>query len=234
MTVAPRSVSCRATSQPMPPPAPVTSAIMSTALPQRCVGPIRHTTFEAAMPPSPMPLQARQDHVLDVAATLFYARGVHEVGMDELIRATGFGKATVYRLFPTKDALIGAYLQRRAARIHALIDADIDRHGDDPAAAIDAIFRAIAADIGRDGFRGCAFNNASIEFADPDHPARRAARDYRAGLLDRLRRLTHALGAGDAASRLADELALIIDGMYTNAAHLGSAGPTARGPQLAQ
>lgn len=41
--------------------------------------------------------------MLDAASALFYARGVHEVGMDELIRATGLGKATVYRLFATKD-----------------------------------------------------------------------------------------------------------------------------------
>ncbi|WP_373873901.1 TetR family transcriptional regulator [Virgisporangium ochraceum] len=33
--------------------------------------------------------------VLDVAARLFYAGGVHEVGMDELVRETGLGKATV-------------------------------------------------------------------------------------------------------------------------------------------
>jgi AcrR family transcriptional regulator len=181
-----------------------------------------------------MPLPARQDHVLDVAGELFYARGVHEVGMDELIRATGFGKATVYRLFPTKDELIGAYLQRRADRIHALIDADIERHSASPAAAIRALFAAVAEDVARDGFRGCAFNNASIEFADPGHPARRVARQYRAGLLERLRRLTRALAGGRAGRDLADELALVIDGMYTSAAHLGPGGPARRGPALAR
>ena len=31
----------------------------------------------------------REALVLDTAARLFYARGVHEVGMDELVQATG-------------------------------------------------------------------------------------------------------------------------------------------------
>ncbi len=39
----------------------------------------------------------RERIVLDTAARLFYARGVHEVGMDELVHATGLGKATVER-----------------------------------------------------------------------------------------------------------------------------------------
>jgi AcrR family transcriptional regulator len=46
-----------------------------------------------------LPAATRQRHILDVAADLFYRRGVHEVGMDELVAATGLGKASVYRLF---------------------------------------------------------------------------------------------------------------------------------------
>jgi AcrR family transcriptional regulator len=152
--------------------------------------------------------------------------------MDELIAATGLGKATVYRLFPTKDELIGAYLRRLAQTILAAIDADIARHPDDPAAAIRAIFDAVRHDLARPGFRGCAFNNASIEFSDPDHPARRAARDYRAGLHRRLTDLARA-ARPDTGPELGAQLAVLIDGMYTSAAHLGPTGPAATGPALA-
>jgi AcrR family transcriptional regulator len=65
----------------------------------------------------------RQALVLDTAARLFYSRGVHEVGMDDLIRETGLGKATVYRLYPAKDALVAACLQRLAPTILAAIEA---------------------------------------------------------------------------------------------------------------
>jgi len=61
------------------------------------------------------------------------AAGHHVVAMTrtrpatpgELVRATGLGKATVYRLYPTKDALIAAYLRRLAATIGAAIGEEI-------------------------------------------------------------------------------------------------------------
>ena len=177
-----------------------------------------------------LPREERERRVLDTAAELFYARGVHEVGMDELVRATGFGKATVYRLFPTKDALVGAYLERHARAILELIDRDIAER--EPADAVRAIFGAIEADLARPGFRGCAFNNASIEFDDPRHPARVAAREYRAALRSRLRELAEAVAPGQG-ERLGDQLALLVDGMYTSAAHLGPDGPAGGGAELA-
>jgi AcrR family transcriptional regulator len=180
-----------------------------------------------------LPREVREQRVLDAAADLFYARGVHEVGMDELVRATGLGKATVYRLFPTKDELVGAYLRRLSAEILAAIDADIAHHADDPATAVRAIVSAVAEDLARPTFRGCPFNNASIEFADPTHPGRIAARDYRAELARRLTGLSERIAPGEGV-RLGAQLALLIDGMYVNAAHLGPDGPATAGPELAE
>ena len=180
-----------------------------------------------------LPREQRERRVLDAAAELFYARGVHEVGMDELVRATGLGKATVYRLFPTKDTLIGAYLRRLSSSVLGRIDDEIDQHADHPERAVDAIFAAIAADVARPTFRGCAFNNASIEFPDPTHPARAAAREYRSELHRRLVTLAERVQPG-AGQILGAQLALLIDGMYVNAAHLGAEGPAASGPALAR
>lgn len=168
--------------------------------------------------------------VLDTAAQLFYARGVHEVGMDELVRQTGLGKATVYRLFPTKDDLVGAYLQRLAGQILTLIDADSRKP---PADALRAIIGAVEQDVRRPDFRGCPFNNASIEYPEPTHPARVAARQYRAALHSRLTGLAGRLVPSAAADALAGQLAVLIDGAYTNAAHLGPDGPAVAGLALA-
>ena len=164
--------------------------------------------------------------VLDAAAELFYARGVHEVGMDELIELAGLGKATVYRLFPTKDDLIAAYLARTAASILERIDADIDAHPGDPEAATLTILDGIWAHVTSAGFRGCPFNNASIEFEDPEHPARVEAHDYRRDLRARLVDLV--------GRDLGDQLAILIDGVYTNAVHLGPNGPAQTGIELAR
>jgi AcrR family transcriptional regulator len=186
--------------------------------------------------------QQREAQVLDTAARLFYARGVHEVGMDELVRATGLGKATVYRLYPTKDALVAAYLRRLATAISTAIEEQITAHAGDPGGALLAILDAIEADLRRPGFRGCPFNNASIEFDDPQHPARVQARGYREQLRGTLSRLAVQLnhrtgaGSGDGADgeSLGAQLAVLIDGAYTSAAHLGPDGPAAAGLGLAR
>ena len=188
--------------------------------------------------------QERETLVLDTAARLFYPRGVHEVGMDELVRTTGLGKATVYRLYPTKDALVAAYLRRLAATIGTAIGEEITAHEGDPGGALLAILDAIEADLRRPGFRGCPFNNASIEFDDPQHPARVQARAYREQLLGTLSWLAVQLargdggpgaggGAGDGES-LGAQLAVLIDGAYTSAAHLGPDGPPTAGLGLAR
>ncbi len=175
----------------------------------------------------------REQIVLDTAARLFYARGVHEVGMDELIRETTLGKATVYRLFPSKDALVSAYLRRLAGDILEQIDAQAAA-ATGPAVALHELLDAVGADLARPGFRGCAFNNASIEFDDPAHPARAAARGYRLELHARLSRLSAAMvHEPDRAAALAGQLATLIDGAYTSAAHLGPQGPAAAGLALA-
>jgi AcrR family transcriptional regulator len=188
---------------------------------------------ESAPRRTALPLAERRRVVLDAAAELFYGRGVNRVGMDELVRATGLGKATVYRMFPTKDDLIGAYLRDRAERILTLVDADVAAYADDPAGAVRAVLDAVSRDVAGSGFRGCAFHNASVEFPDPDHPARAAARDYRAALRDRLQALGTAIRPGPEGLALGDALALLVDGMYVSAAHLGPDGPAAQGPLLA-
>ena len=117
--------------------------------------------------------------------------------MDELVRTSGLGKATVYRLYPTKDVLVAAYLRRLAATIGAAVGEEITAHEGDPGGALLAILDAIEADLRRPGFRGCPFNNASIEFDDPQHPARVQARAYREQLLGTLSWLAVQLARGD-------------------------------------
>jgi len=179
-----------------------------------------------------LPRDARIARVLDTAEQLFYARGVHAVGMDELITSTGLAKMSVYRLFPTKDELVGAYLARLAARILDLIDTDIAVHADDPRQGLLSILDAIEADLNSEGFRGCPFGNAGSEYDDPDHPARRMARQYRQELLARL--TVTASQITSTGEELAAQLAVLIDGAYLNAANLGPDGPAAAGLALAR
>ena len=50
------------------------------------------------------------------ADELFYAEGVHTVGIDRVIERAGVAKATLYSAFGSKDELIRAYLERPPRR----------------------------------------------------------------------------------------------------------------------
>ena len=50
-----------------------------------------------------------KDALFETAARLFY-RGYRATGVDTIAAESGIGKMTLYRHFPSKDALIAAYL----------------------------------------------------------------------------------------------------------------------------
>ncbi|QDQ92948.1 TetR/AcrR family transcriptional regulator [Rhodococcus sp. WB9] len=52
-----------------------------------------------------------RQRLLDAAATVFTARGL-DVGVDEIARVAGVGIGTLYRRFPTKDALISELVRQ--------------------------------------------------------------------------------------------------------------------------
>ena len=175
----------------------------------------------------------RQAIVLDTAERLFATRSSRSVGMDELVRETGLGKMTVYRLFKSKDDLVGAYLARKAATVLARIDAELERLADDPRAALLSVVDTVEADVTRTGFRGCPFTNVSSEYDDPEHPARSAAADYKFELHARLERLAEQVAPGSGED-LAAQVHLIIDGMYLSGGLLGPDGPASHGRELAE
>ena len=177
--------------------------------------------------------EERQTIVLDTAERLFAARSSRSVGMDELVRETGLGKMTVYRLFKSKDELVGAYLARKAATVLGFIDGELERLADDPRAALLAVVDYVERDVTRAGFRGCPFTNVSSEYDDPEHPARSAAADYKFELHARLERLAEAVAPGNGED-LAAQVHLILDGMHLSGGLLGPDGPAAHGRALAE
>jgi AcrR family transcriptional regulator len=63
--------------------------------------------------------QRNLNRVLEAAAEAFAERGP-DVSVDEIARRAGVGHATVFRRFPTKDALIRAVIQQRVDEVVAL------------------------------------------------------------------------------------------------------------------
>src|SRR3954469_1787091 len=63
--------------------------------------------------------------ILETARVLFYERGVSLVTMEEIARATGLGKGTLYRRFPNKGLLCQALLDESTRRLQGKVLGDL-------------------------------------------------------------------------------------------------------------
>lgn len=124
-----------------------------------------------------------RSRLLSTATRIFYAEGIHSVGIDRIVEEARVTRATLYRHFKGKDELILAYLDQADQGLRA--QAEAAQAGEESAAdKIRAVCRTITAGIQSPGFRGCAFLNAAAEYSDPDHPVHRAVLAHRQWFLE--------------------------------------------------
>jgi AcrR family transcriptional regulator len=176
----------------------------------------------------PRPAADTREHVLEVARRLFYWEGIRATGIDRVAAEAGVAPTTLYRLFGSKDGLVGAYVERESKGFRGWFDATVAAAGPDPRARILAIFDALAVQVRPENCRGCPFLMALAEFPDAGVEAHRHAVDNKAWVRERLRALTRDLAASDEVpdpEALADRLALVMDGVYGSVAALGTDGP---------
>jgi len=137
-----------------------------------------------------------RSRLLGTASGLFYAEGLHSVGIDRIVAEAHVTRATLYRHFPSKDDLVVAYLRQADEAIRAQVDA-ARTEGSAPADVVRAVARSIAGDIQTSGFRGCAFLNAAAEYPDPAHPVHKAVLTHRNWFLSTITELLAATGTTD-------------------------------------
>jgi len=121
------------------------------------------------------PSEARS-RLLNTALRIFYAEGIHAVGIDRIVEQAQVTRATLYRHFLGKEELVVAYLNEVDAAMRAQA---AQAREDDPAGTLRALARAIAQGIRSPEFRGCAFLNAAAEYPEPDHPVHQAVLAHR-------------------------------------------------------
>lgn len=160
--------------------------------------------------------------ILDAAGALFYARGERAVSTAEIIEAAGCGKNALYRHFPTKDALVAAYLREFVAFRDQHVGQALEG-ATGPAEALVAMTRELAEQAARPTFRGCAVRRCRA--ADLDGETAATADAALARWRQRVEELVDRLGGPP---ELAAQVWLIHDGVYA-AADPGPAGRTAVG-----
>jgi AcrR family transcriptional regulator len=153
--------------------------------------------------------QSARERLLQTADRLFYAEGVQTVGIDRIIEEAGVAKASLYRTFGSKDALIDAYLRRRHdGTLSRLSDAIAGT--DDPREKVLRVFDVQARTFAEPTFNGCAFMEASAE-AEPGGTIDRAATEFRGWIRNMFVDLATELGVADP-DTLGRQLHVLYDG----------------------
>jgi AcrR family transcriptional regulator len=144
-----------------------------------------------------------KERILETADRLFYLRGIRAVGVDTIAAEIGISKRTLYNHFPSKDALISAYLERRFNQPPAS-----DRP---PAEQILAVFDSLERRFASKNFRGCPFVNAVAELGAEDRAVKKIAVAFKESRRLWFRGLLNQLHVANA-DGLATQLTLLVDG----------------------
>ena len=179
---------------------------------------------------------ATREHVLAVASELFYWNGIRATGIDRVAAEAGVAPTTLYRVFASKDDLIGAYIERADRLYREWFETAARAGGAEAGRQILAVFDALTEQVQPGQCRGCPFLMALAEFPDPAHPAHRNAVVLKAWVRTRFGELAAALGPpgpGDPQA-LAYQLALVMEGVYASVQALGVDGPARRGRAFAE
>ncbi|OBF81190.1 TetR family transcriptional regulator [Mycobacterium sp. 852002-51163_SCH5372311] len=160
---------------------------------------------------------ARQ-RILAAAAELFYREGINATGVERLATESSVSKRTLYQHFPSKAAVVEAYLRNiepRVANPLAPPAADLT-----PREQLLALFQAPA---GRGApLRGCPFHNAAVEAAGSMPAVQEIVRANKHKFIDAVTEVATQAGAPDP-RLLANQLAVLYEGAASLATSLNDA-----------
>ncbi|MFC4858655.1 TetR/AcrR family transcriptional regulator [Actinophytocola glycyrrhizae] len=171
-----------------------------------------------------MDLKTAQDRALDAAEDLFYRRGVHAVGMDDIRDTSGVSLKRLYQLFPNKERLVTAYLRRRDVRWRGGLSEYVGRVAD-PRERLLAVFDWLLTWFTDPDYRGCAWINCFGELGATSSAVAEEVRTHEEGFRRLLRELSAAAGHDD---DLAEQLLILAEGTIVTAAITGDAGTAHR------
>ena len=145
--------------------------------------------------------------ILEVVDRLFYAEGVRATGTEKIMSIAEVAKATFYRYFESKDALVLAYLENRD---RALWDYLSDPTP--PRNLREALTKFEQYANGPEVI-GCPFLRIASEYPDTAHPFHRLAIEHQDKILDYLTDLLKPFVIDRRAAAAA--ILSVIDGAFT-------------------
>lgn len=158
--------------------------------------------------------QATRERLVEAAVTRFYRDGFRNVGIDQILTDVGISKTAFYKHFECKDDLMLAALEQQNVWLQSTFrDMIRERGGESAIGQLRAVLDVVETIIESDGFHGCIFVNAAMEFPLPHEPAHVAAAENRQAIEAIICEIATDAGAADPRA-LAQELCLVCEGAY--------------------
>ncbi|GAB3125881.1 TetR/AcrR family transcriptional regulator [Novispirillum itersonii] len=121
----------------------------------------------AALKPRTARPSPKKDVLVEVAEGLFDRYGFHGTGIDRLVQDSGVARMTLYKHFPTKNALVRAVLERRDERFWAYINDGVAAREQDGPAWL-TVFDVLGNWLEAEGSQGSLLLRALAEFSGHD------------------------------------------------------------------
>jgi AcrR family transcriptional regulator len=173
---------------------------------------------------------ARQ-RILAAAAELFYREGINATGVERLATESSVSKRTLYQHFPSKTAVVEAYLRSIGQRVANPIQSGAHTADQTPRERLLALFEVPVA-LGAP-MRGCPFHNAAVEAAGAMPGVQSIVRANKRNFIDGLTELAKQAGAADP-ELLGNQLAVLYEGAAALATSLDDAWPRAQARTAAE
>ncbi len=175
--------------------------------------------YEPSFAISPPPNFARspdfarppRERLIEAASRLFCRYGINSVGVDAVVTEAGTAKATLYKTFGSKDALVAIVLEREGIAWRNWFLGGLDAGDAAPIDRLRRIFPLLAAWFAEERFYGCPFINAIGENDKHDDRLRSIALAHKLVVLGRIGEIAEEAGAEDP-RRFAHQIGLLIDG----------------------
>ena len=158
--------------------------------------------------------QSPRERLLAAVAELTYRDGV-TIGVEALCKAAGVSKRSMYQLFTSKDELLAASLERRAAATGGRLIPPADSPLP-PRERILYVFERLEEHALLPEYMGCPYLVMQVELKDTEHPASRVGRRVKQELELFFRNEAERGGAAEP-ELVARQLVLVFDGASARA-----------------
>lgn len=155
--------------------------------------------------------QGPRERLLDAATELFCRHGINAVGVDAIVETAGTAKATLYKLYGSKDGLVEAVLLAEGQAWRDWFVAQMEKSAETPRGKLDAIFPVLQQWFRQKRFYGCPFINAVAEHDKASDRIRKLAMAHKLQVLGYIRNLVAEAGEADP-DEMTHKIALLIDG----------------------